>query len=80
MEASISTLFEGVRHERCLNLLFSLTEPDILKEAGFTDDEINIIKTFSLEKLHRQVVLKQYVAVWLIKLYFLFKNGISKFD
>ena len=44
MEACFSNLFEDVRHERSLILLLSLTDPDILKQSKFTDDEIEIIK------------------------------------
>ena len=54
MEAYFSSLFEDVRHERSLILLLSLTDPDILKQSKFTDDEIDIIKIIGLEKLHRQ--------------------------
>ena len=42
-------MFEGVRHERSLLLLLSLTDPDFLKQSKFTDDEINIIKNLALE-------------------------------
>ena len=44
MEAYFATLFEDIRHERSLILLLSLTDPDILKQSKFTDDEINIIQ------------------------------------
>ena len=54
MEAYFSNLFEDVRHERSLILLLSLTDPDILKQTKFNDDEINIIKNLALEQLHRQ--------------------------
>ena len=42
-------MFEDVRHEKSLILLFSLTDPDILKQSKFTVDEINI-KKISLSK------------------------------
>ena len=59
MEASFAILFEDVRHERSLILLFSLADhPDILRQSTFTDHEINIIKILALEKLHRQRRLK----------------------
>ena len=67
MEAYFNTIFEDVRHERSLILLLSLTDPDILKQSKFTDDEINIIKNLSLEKLHRQRILKEYHAVSLLE-------------
>ena len=54
MEAYFNNIFEDIRHERCLILLLSLVEPDILKQSKFTDHEIEIIKNIALEKLHRQ--------------------------
>ena len=44
MEQYFNTIFEDVRHERSLLLLLSLTDPDVLKQSKFTDDEIEIIK------------------------------------
>ena len=67
MEQFFSNLFEDVRHERSLIILLSLTDPDILKQNKFTDDEINIIKNLALKKLHRQRILKEYVAVSLLE-------------
>ena len=67
MEQYFSTPFEDVRHERSLILLLSLTDPDILRESKFTDDEKNIIKSLALEKLHRQRILKEYHAVSLLE-------------
>ena len=67
MEAYFATMFEEIRHERSLILLLSLTDPDILKQSKFTDDEINIIKNLALEKLHRQRNLKEYHAVSLLE-------------
>ena len=67
MEAYFATTFEDVRHERSLILLLSLTDPDILKQSKFTDDEINIIKNLPLEKLHRQRILKEHVAMDLLE-------------
>ena len=49
MEEYFTTIFEDVRHERSLILLLSLTDPDILKQSKFTDDEINIIKILLLK-------------------------------
>ena len=63
MEAYFNTIFEDVRHERSLILILSLTDPDILKQSKFTDDEIEIIKNIALEKLHRQRILKEYHAM-----------------
>ena len=67
MEAYFATMFEDIRHERSLILLLSLTDPDILQQSKFTDDEINIIKNIALEKLHRQKILKEYHAVSLLE-------------
>ena len=53
MNAYFNTIFKDIRHERSLNLLLSLVEPSILKQAKFTDHEIDINKIFALEKLHR---------------------------
>ena len=67
MEAYFSNLFEDTRHERSLILLLSPTDPDILKQSKFTDDEINTIKSLALEKLHRQRILKKHHAVSLLE-------------
>ena len=67
MEQYFATFFEDVRHERSLFLLLSLTDPDILKQRKFTDDEINIIKNLALEKLHRQRILKEHIAMDLLE-------------
>ena len=60
MQAYSSNLFEDVRHERSSILVLSLTDPDILKQSKFTDDEINIFKNLALDKLHCQKGLKDY--------------------
>ena len=67
MEQYFNTIFEDIRQERSLKLLLSLTDPDILKQSKFTDDEINIIKNLALEKLHRQRILKEYHAVSILE-------------
>ena len=54
MEAYFLTMFEDVRHEISLNLKLSLTDPDILGQSKFNDDEKIIIKRLALEKLHRR--------------------------
>ena len=69
-EAYFSAMFEDVRHERSLILLLSLTDPDILRQSNFTDDEIEIIKNLALEKLHRQRLLKEHVAMDLLEMQF----------
>ena len=56
-------MFEGVRLERSLILLLSLTDPDILKQSKITDHGIQNLKNLALEKLHRQRILKEDVAV-----------------
>ena len=63
MEAYFAVMFEDIRHERSLKLLLYLTDPDILKQARFTDHETNFMKNLALEKLHRQRMLKEEVAI-----------------
>ena len=67
MENYFINLFEDLRHERSLMLLLSLTDSNILKQAGFTDNEIEIIKNIALQKLKRQLDLKNYIAMNLIE-------------
>ena len=67
MESYFNTIFEDIRHERSLILLLSLVEPDILKQSKFNDHEIEIIKNIALEKLHRQRILKEVVAMDLLE-------------
>ena len=63
MQEYFATIFDDLRHERSLIFLLSLTDPDILKQSKFTDDEINFIKNLAFEKLHRQRILKEHVAI-----------------
>ena len=67
MDSYFSNLFEDIRHERSLILLLSLVEPNISKQSKFTDHEIEIIKNLALEKLHRQRILKEHIALDLLK-------------
>ena len=67
MEQYFATMFEDIRHERSLIILLSLRDPDILKQSKFTDDEINIIENLALEKLHRQRILKEHIAMDLLE-------------
>ena len=67
MEQYFNTIFEDIRYKRCLVLLLSLVEPDILKQSKFTDHEIDIIKNIALEKLHRQRNLKEIFALDLLE-------------
>ena len=67
MEAYFTTIFENVRHERSLILILLLTDPDILKQANFTDHEVIILKSLASEKLHRQRILKKEVAIALLE-------------
>ena len=60
-------MFEDVRQERSLILLSSLTDPDILWQRKFTDDEIEIIKNLALEKWHGQRLLKEHIALSLLE-------------
>ena len=67
MEAYFNTIFDDIRHERSLILLLSIVESDILKQSKFTDHEIEIIKNIALEKLHKQRILKEVVAMDLLE-------------
>ena len=67
MEQYSSNLFEDIRQESSLLLLLSLRDSDILRQSKFTDDEIEIIESFALEKLHRQRKLKEQVAMDLLE-------------
>ena len=67
MEAYFNTIFEDIRYERCLILLLSLVEPNILRQSKFTDHEIEIIKNITFEKLHRQRILKENHAMSLLE-------------
>ena len=67
MEQNFATIFEDIRHERSLILLLALVEPDILKQSKFTDDEIENIKNLAVEKLHRQRLLKEHMAMGLLE-------------
>ena len=67
MEQYFNTIFEDIRHERTLILLLSLAEPDILKQSKFTDHEIDIFKNLALEKIHRQLNLKEIIALDLLE-------------
>ena len=58
MEHNFNTIFEDVRHERSPILLLSLVESSIIKQAHFSDHEIDINKNLALQKLHRQRNLK----------------------
>ena len=70
METYFNTIFEDIRRERSLVLLLSLIEPNILKQSKFTDHEIEIIKTLALEKLHRQRISKEHIALDLLEKHF----------
>ena len=66
MEQYFSSLFEDIRYERSLILPLSSTDPGIIKQSTLTDDERNIIKNLAVEELHRQRIIKRYVAVSLL--------------
>ena len=67
MEQYFSNLFEDIRYERSLILLLSLVEAYILKQSKFTDHEKNIIKDITLDKIHRQRILKEIKAMDLLE-------------
>ena len=70
MENYFIKLFDNIHYERSLILLLSLTDPDILRQSKFTDDEIEIIKNLALEKLYRQRILKEHIAMDLLEKHF----------
>ena len=70
MEQYFNTIFEDVRYERSLLLLLSLFEPIIIKQAKFTDHEVDIIKVIALQELHRQRNFKEIVALGLLEKHF----------
>ena len=72
-------MFEDVRIERSLIILLSKTDQDILKQSKYADHEEKIIRKLALEKLHRQRLKKQYVAVRLLQYYFLFNKCLIQF-
>ena len=63
MEHYFAVIIEDVRHERSLILLLSILDPKILEQSNFTDHKIDITKKLALEKLHRQRILKEHVAM-----------------
>ena len=67
-----ATAFEGVRLERSLILVLTLTYRDILKESEFTDHETNKMKNLALEKLHEQRMFKVYTALQFLETYFFY--------
>ena len=70
MEAYFNTIFEDLRHERSLVLLLSIVESSILKQSKFTDHEKDIIKNIALEKLRRQRILKENIAMDFLEKHF----------
>ena len=70
MEQYFATIFEDIRHERSHILFLSLVEPSILKQSKFTDHEKDTIKKLALKKIHRQRILKESIALDLLKRHF----------
>ena len=66
MENYFIKLFDNIHYERSLISILSLTDPDILRQSKFTDDEISIIKNLALQKIYRQRMLKEYHALQLL--------------
>ena len=66
MEQYFSNLFEDKRYERSIIIILSLMEPETLKQSELTDVEINILKDLALDKIHRQRILKEIVAMDLL--------------
>ena len=55
-------MLKDVRQQRSLILLLTITDSDILNHSKSTDDEIIIFIDLAIEKLHRQRILKEYIA------------------
>ena len=66
MENYFANLFE-IYIKEVNNFTFILTDSNILKQAGFTDNEIEIIKNIAFKKLNDNQILKQYIALQLIE-------------
>ena len=67
MKAYFNTFFEDLGHERSLILLLSIVEPDILRQSKFLDHEVEFLTKIALEKLHRQLNLKEIIALDLLE-------------
>ena len=67
MEQYFDNIFGDVRHERSLILILSITEPEILRQSKFLDNEIELIKNIALEKLQRQRNRKKLIALELLE-------------
>ena len=67
MEQYSNTNFEDTRYERAVILIFSLVEPDILKQSKFNDHEVEITRDIALQKLNRQRNLKGIAALDLLE-------------
>ena len=61
---------EDTSNQRSSLLPLSLTDLGIIQRNIFTDREIIIIKKVAPEKIHRQRILKECVAVSLLEKYF----------
>ena len=63
-------MFEDVRHERSLLFFLLLKDPDILRQSKFTDDEIEFLTDLALEKVQKQRIIKEHVAMNLLEKHF----------
>ena len=67
MEAYFSNLFGKIYYESSLIFLLLLRDPDMLIQSKFTDNEVEITKNLAPEKLHRQRILKERIAIDLLE-------------
>ena len=67
MEQYFYNLLENIYYERSLILLLSLKDPDIIKQSKFTDQENDITKNLASQKLFRQRIMREYVAMDLLE-------------
>ena len=68
-------MFEDVRHERSPILILSLKDPDAIKQAKFTDNEKDIIKSLALETVRRQRILGSLLLYHYLNSIFCIING-----
>ena len=70
MEQYFAKTFQDVTYEKSLKLLLSLTDPDILKQNKFTDDEHNPIKKSSSRIFTKTKIFKETLCLTIIRMVF----------
>ena len=68
MEKYFTKIFEVVRRERSLIILLSLTDPDIMRQSIFTDDELKIIKNIAFKNyIVNEILMSMFTMDFLEK-------------